>query len=191
MWYEPNKAASHGLGVGAICDRPVAILEDDDDPVEDEVIEHHRGVHLNQGATHGSNGASQFGESLRERGSILLCHPGDDAVEDGLQLALLRGVQAAPPLQGGEVDVVLQRAARPFGRRGHERRLFQRDHGLRELPQPLREVPGLLRAHTIVLVQPVFHGDGEGGGVLGFVQGQTGERVVTAGDDGVSLVFEA
>ncbi|OAA60654.1 WD40 repeat-like-containing domain protein [Cordyceps fumosorosea ARSEF 2679] len=34
-------------------------------------------------------------------------------------------------------------------------------------------------------------GDGEGGGVLGFVQGQTGERVVTAGDDGVALVFEA
>ncbi len=33
-------------------------------------------------------------------------------------------------------------------------------------------------------------GDGEGGGVLGFVQGETGERVVTAGDDGVSLVFE-
>jgi ribosome assembly protein SQT1 len=34
-------------------------------------------------------------------------------------------------------------------------------------------------------------GDGEGGGVLGFVQGQTGERVITAGDDGVALVFEA
>ncbi|KAI0172609.1 WD40 repeat-like protein [Hypoxylon sp. FL1284] len=34
-------------------------------------------------------------------------------------------------------------------------------------------------------------GDGEGGGVLGFVQGATGERVVTAGDDGVVLVFEA
>ncbi|CAK7215285.1 60S ribosomal subunit assembly or modification protein [Sporothrix bragantina] len=34
-------------------------------------------------------------------------------------------------------------------------------------------------------------GDGEGGGVLGFVQGDTGERVVTAGDDGVVLVFEA
>ncbi|KAI9172328.1 ribosome biogenesis protein Sqt1 [Paramyrothecium foliicola] len=34
-------------------------------------------------------------------------------------------------------------------------------------------------------------GDGEGGGVLGFVQGETGERIVTAGDDGVSLVFEA
>lgn len=34
-------------------------------------------------------------------------------------------------------------------------------------------------------------GDGEGGGVLGFVQGQTGERLVTAGDDGVALVFEA
>ncbi|KAG5912627.1 hypothetical protein E4U42_002091 [Claviceps africana] len=34
-------------------------------------------------------------------------------------------------------------------------------------------------------------GDGEGGGVLGFVQGQTGDRIVTAGDDGVSLVFEA
>lgn len=34
-------------------------------------------------------------------------------------------------------------------------------------------------------------GDGEGGGVLGFVQGQTGERVITAGDDGVTLVFEA
>jgi ribosome assembly protein SQT1 len=33
-------------------------------------------------------------------------------------------------------------------------------------------------------------GDGEGGGVLGFVQGN-GERIVTAGDDGVALVFEA
>ncbi|MCJ1340029.1 hypothetical protein MMC09_005323 [Bachmanniomyces sp. S44760] len=31
-------------------------------------------------------------------------------------------------------------------------------------------------------------GEGEGGGVLGFVQG--GGRVVTAGDDGISLVFE-
>ncbi|KAH7377032.1 ribosome biogenesis protein Sqt1 [Plectosphaerella cucumerina] len=34
-------------------------------------------------------------------------------------------------------------------------------------------------------------GDGEGGGVLGFVQGSTGERVITAGDDGLVLVFEA
>ncbi|KAI5467867.1 WD40-repeat-containing domain protein [Mariannaea sp. PMI_226] len=34
-------------------------------------------------------------------------------------------------------------------------------------------------------------GDGEGGGVLGFVQGETGERLVTAGDDGLALVFEA
>lgn len=34
-------------------------------------------------------------------------------------------------------------------------------------------------------------GEGEGGGVMGFVQGETGERVVTAGDDGVVLVFEA
>ncbi|KAK0717365.1 WD40-repeat-containing domain protein [Lasiosphaeria miniovina] len=34
-------------------------------------------------------------------------------------------------------------------------------------------------------------GGGEGGGVLGFVQGDTGERVVTAGDDSVVLVFEA
>jgi ribosome assembly protein SQT1 len=34
-------------------------------------------------------------------------------------------------------------------------------------------------------------GDGEGGGVMGFVHGETGERVVTAGDDGVALVFEA
>ncbi|KAK8104532.1 uncharacterized protein PG998_011565 [Apiospora kogelbergensis] len=33
-------------------------------------------------------------------------------------------------------------------------------------------------------------GDGEGGGVLGFVQG-TGDQVVTAGDDGIVLVFEA
>ncbi|TAQ86622.1 hypothetical protein B7494_g5057 [Chlorociboria aeruginascens] len=33
-------------------------------------------------------------------------------------------------------------------------------------------------------------GDGEGGGVMGFVQGD-GERIVTAGDDGVALVFEA
>ncbi len=32
-------------------------------------------------------------------------------------------------------------------------------------------------------------GEGEGGGVLGFVQGG-GKRIVTAGDDGVSLVFE-
>lgn len=34
-------------------------------------------------------------------------------------------------------------------------------------------------------------GGGEGGGVMGFVQGETGERVVTAGDDAVVLVFEA
>lgn len=34
-------------------------------------------------------------------------------------------------------------------------------------------------------------GEGEGGGVLGFVQGEDGERIVTAGDDGVVLVFEA
>jgi ribosome assembly protein SQT1 len=33
-------------------------------------------------------------------------------------------------------------------------------------------------------------GDGEGGGVLGFVQGD-GSRIVTVGDDGISLVFEA
>jgi len=33
-------------------------------------------------------------------------------------------------------------------------------------------------------------GDGEGGGVLGFVEGD-GTRIVTAGDDGISLVFEA
>ena len=33
-------------------------------------------------------------------------------------------------------------------------------------------------------------GEGEGGGVLGFVQG-AGDRIVTAGDDGVSLVFES
>jgi ribosome assembly protein SQT1 len=33
-------------------------------------------------------------------------------------------------------------------------------------------------------------GDGEGGAVLGFVQGD-GTRIVTAGDDGISLVFDA
>lgn len=32
-------------------------------------------------------------------------------------------------------------------------------------------------------------GEGEGGGVLGFVQGGGGNRIVTAGDDSVSLVF--
>ncbi|KIW27394.1 uncharacterized protein PV07_07135 [Cladophialophora immunda] len=34
-------------------------------------------------------------------------------------------------------------------------------------------------------------GEGEGGGVLGFVQGGGGSRIVTAGDDGVALVFKA
>ena len=34
-------------------------------------------------------------------------------------------------------------------------------------------------------------GEGEGGGVLGFVQGGRGSRIVTAGDDGVALVFQA
>ena len=34
-------------------------------------------------------------------------------------------------------------------------------------------------------------GGGEGGGILGFVQGGGGARIVTAGDDGVGLVFEA
>ncbi|TQS37990.1 hypothetical protein Golomagni_01519 [Golovinomyces magnicellulatus] len=33
-------------------------------------------------------------------------------------------------------------------------------------------------------------GDGEGGGVLGFVQGD-GSRIITAGDDGISLVFNS
>lgn len=33
-------------------------------------------------------------------------------------------------------------------------------------------------------------GEGEGGGILGFVQGGAGETVVTAGDDGVALVFK-
>ncbi|KAF3768787.1 WD40 repeat-like protein [Cryphonectria parasitica EP155] len=33
-------------------------------------------------------------------------------------------------------------------------------------------------------------GDGEGGGVLGFVQGNDGKRIVTAGDDGLALVFQ-
>ncbi|KAI4592112.1 hypothetical protein KJ359_011904 [Pestalotiopsis sp. 9143b] len=33
-------------------------------------------------------------------------------------------------------------------------------------------------------------GDGEGGGILGFVQGGSGERIITAGDDGIVLVFE-
>ena len=33
-------------------------------------------------------------------------------------------------------------------------------------------------------------GGGEGGGILGFVQGQKGQTVVSAGDDGVALVFQ-
>ncbi|CAK4033780.1 related to SQT1 Suppresses dominant-negative mutants of the ribosomal QSR1 [Lecanosticta acicola] len=33
-------------------------------------------------------------------------------------------------------------------------------------------------------------GGGEGGGIFGFVQGGGGRRVVTAGDDGISLVFD-
>jgi ribosome assembly protein SQT1 len=34
-------------------------------------------------------------------------------------------------------------------------------------------------------------GEGEGGGVLGFVQGGEGNVIVTAGDDGVALVFDS
>ncbi|POS83448.1 hypothetical protein EPUL_004674, partial [Erysiphe pulchra] len=34
-------------------------------------------------------------------------------------------------------------------------------------------------------------GDGEGGGVLGFVQGDDGSRIITAGDDGISLIFDS
>jgi len=34
-------------------------------------------------------------------------------------------------------------------------------------------------------------GGGEGGGILGFVQGGGGGRIVTAGDDGISLVFKS
>lgn len=33
-------------------------------------------------------------------------------------------------------------------------------------------------------------GEGEGGGILGFVQGGGGNKIVTAGDDGISLVFK-
>lgn len=34
-------------------------------------------------------------------------------------------------------------------------------------------------------------GDGEGGGVLGFVQGDDGSQIITAGDDGISLIFDS
>ena len=37
----------------------------------------------------------------------------------------------------------------------------------------------------------VHRGDGEGGGELGFVQGGNGEKILTAGDDGIGLVFDA
>ncbi|QIW94666.1 hypothetical protein AMS68_000184 [Peltaster fructicola] len=33
-------------------------------------------------------------------------------------------------------------------------------------------------------------GGGEGGGILGFVQGKDGKQITTAGDDGVSLIFK-
>lgn len=45
-----------------------------------------------------------------------------------------------------------------------------------------RGLQGELRGHR---------GGGEGGGVLGFVQGGGGKAIVTAGDDGVALVFKA
>lgn len=44
-------------------------------------------------------------------------------------------------------------------------------------------------AHGLVGEWRGHRGEGEGGGVLGFVQGG-GERIVTAGDDGVALVFD-
>lgn len=47
-----------------------------------------------------------------------------------------------------------------------------------DAPRPLREWKG-------------HRGGGEGGGVLGFVQGPAGDSIVTAGDDGLALVFEA
>lgn len=51
---------------------------------------------------------------------------------------------------------------------------------------------GVVKADPARLVKEWrgHRGEGEGGGVLGFVQGATGERIVTAGDDGVALVFE-
>ncbi|KAK7752518.1 60S ribosomal subunit assembly or modification protein [Diatrype stigma] len=61
------------------------------------------------------------------------------------------------------------------------------------------QVSGAARPTGVVKADPArlvkewrgHRGEGEGGGVLGFVQGATGERVVTAGDDGLALVFEA
>ena len=34
-------------------------------------------------------------------------------------------------------------------------------------------------------------GGGDGGGIMAFVQGGGGKRIITAGDDGVALVFDA
>ncbi|KAK3996236.1 WD40-repeat-containing domain protein [Cladorrhinum sp. PSN332] len=51
--------------------------------------------------------------------------------------------------------------------------------------------PGVAAPTGLVKEWKGHRGGGEGGGVLGFVQDPTGERVYTAGDDGVVLVFEA
>jgi ribosome assembly protein SQT1 len=45
--------------------------------------------------------------------------------------------------------------------------------------------------HGFVAEWRGHRGEGEGGGVLGFVQGVNGDRIVTAGDDGLALVFRA
>lgn len=57
-------------------------------------------------------------------------------------------------------------------------------------PQPQGAIQ--TQTHGFVREWRGHRGDGEGGGVLGFVQAEKGgERIVTAGDDGVALVFKA
>jgi ribosome assembly protein SQT1 len=57
----------------------------------------------------------------------------------------------------------------------------------------LRGAAGAAGAGAVGLVKEWMghRGGGEGGGILGFVQGNDGQRVITAGDDGLVLVFEA
>ena len=54
------------------------------------------------------------------------------------------------------------------------------------------QAQGQAQAQGLVREWRGHRGDGEGGGVLGFVQGASGgESIVTTGDDGVALVFRA
>lgn len=148
-----------------------------------------------EAAASGGGGGGQLLASLRA---------GTESVE-ALAVGAVAATASSPPatlLAAGSVDgsVVVFDAARRFAARRHLPAAHV-DHavvGLGFVPASWLltscGMDGVVRRWDLRApdgAPPLREWRGHAAGVLGFVQGPAGERVVTAGDDGLVLVFEA